>query len=143
MRLDRPWAKFRSKWCSNWLLIDIFDPNLGVQPIVATISIRIRTQISILKSKFESEFWSNLIENNNIYPKRQPKLTILAQIWPIFDIKDQFRLNNWHLIDINRLKDWFYIKKDWFKLIYIENRSILYQNRDRQLDFNRWNPNRR
>ena len=47
------------------------------------------------------------------------------------------------MIDLNRLKDQFYIKKDQFKSILIENRLILYQIRDRRLDLNRWNPNQR
>ena len=45
------------------------------------------------------------------------------------------------MIDLNRLKDRFYIEKDRFKSIIIENRSILFRNRDRQFDWNRWNPN--
>ena len=34
--------------------------------------------------------WLNLIENDDIYQKRRPKLTVLAQIWPIFDKIDLF-----------------------------------------------------
>ena len=44
MRSNRGHAKIRSKSYSNWLLINIFNSNLPVRSIVATISIQIRTQ---------------------------------------------------------------------------------------------------
>ena len=47
MRFDRGWPEIRSKLYSNRLLIDIFDPNLHVWSIVATIWIQIRIQIRI------------------------------------------------------------------------------------------------
>ena len=50
MGLDRPPAKIRSKSYLNRLLVDFCDSIPAVRSIVVTISIRIRTQISILKS---------------------------------------------------------------------------------------------
>ena len=47
MRSNRGLPKIRSKSYWNCILIDIFDPNLPVRSIVATISIQIRTEISI------------------------------------------------------------------------------------------------
>ena len=121
MRLDRPWAKFWSKSYSNCLLINIFNPNLGVRSIFSTISIWFRSTIG--------QNWSILVDNWSIYIKN------------VFDINRRFRLINRHLVDLNRLKDRFYIKKARFNRKYNENRSILYRNRDRRLDLNRWNPN--
>ena len=45
MRSNRGQPKIQSKSYSNWLLIYVFDPNLQVRSIVATILIQIRTQI--------------------------------------------------------------------------------------------------
>ena len=55
----------------------------------------------------------------------------------MFDINRRFRLINQHLVDLNRLKDQFYIEKDQFNQKYIEKRSIIYSNHDRRLDLNR------
>ena len=56
---------------------------------------------------------------------------------------DYFQLHNQHWIALNRLKDQIYIKNDQFKLIIIDNRSILNQNRDRRFGFQRFVSNRR
>ena len=53
MRLDRLPAKIGSKLYSDRILIDIFDPNLPVRSIVATISIR-----------FQVDNWSKSIDND-------------------------------------------------------------------------------
>ena len=131
MRLDRGRPEIRSKSYSNRLLIDFFDPNLPVRSIVATISIQIRIQIYqkiLIWSKIH-RIWSKIC-------RIWSKTTIFDQIRP-FSIKfDNFRLNNWHWIDLNRLKDQIYIEKDRYQSIYIKNRSILYRNRDRRLELN-------
>ena len=97
MQLDRPWAKFWSKSYSNRLLINFFDLNLAVRSIVATISIQFRSTIGWNRSI--------LIDNWSIY---------IDNII-FFDIYRRFWLINQHLVNLNRLKDWFYIEKDWFK----------------------------
>ena len=66
MRSNRGHAKIRSKSYSNWLLIDFCDSIPAVWSIVATISIRIRTQISNLTS--------NLYRKSSILPK-------IGRIW--------------------------------------------------------------
>ena len=56
MQLEWQLSKIRSKLYSNQLLIDFFDPNLGVQSIVATISIR--------NPDYLDQFQSKLVEFN-------------------------------------------------------------------------------
>ena len=79
MRLDLGRPEIRSKLYSNRLLIDFFDPNLPVRSIVATISIRIRIQISI----FNLIYIENLSKNDYYRPKLT-KMAIFVQIRPNF-----------------------------------------------------------
>ena len=100
MRFDRSPSKIRSKSYLNWLLINFFDPNLGVRSIVATISIRIQT-IYIKSSSILYQKSSILSKIGRIWSKTLLKLTIFNQIQP-FSIKiEDFWLNNQYLINLN------------------------------------------
>ena len=112
-QLDRPPSKIQSKSFWNRLLIDFFYPNLGVPSIIATIAIRIWT-IYIESSSILYQKSLILLKIGQIWSKTGLKSTIFDKIRPFLIKFEDFWLNNWHLIDLNWLKNWIYIEKDQF-----------------------------